>query len=208
MARRDPDEGSPATSSQLLDRWRRGDQQAAAQLWRRYAERLIALARSRLSRTLARRLDPEDLVQSAYRSFFAAARTDRYVLAHSGDLWRLLVAITLHKLEHQVRRHNTKKRSMKLESRLGEADSPLAIHAQVLTREPSPAEAASLTEELEQLMVRLTPQERQMVELCLQGYTLAEIAKAVGRHEATIRRHLEQVKRYLKRRCAGWAAGE
>jgi RNA polymerase sigma factor (sigma-70 family) len=203
MGKREGTEASPGGSAELLARWRDGDQQAAAQLWRRYAVRLIALARSRLSKKLARRLDPEDLVQSAYRSFFAAARNDRYVLEHSGDLWRLLVAITLHKLEHQVRRHNTQKRSVDLERSLDETGG-LTWQAPLLAREPSPEEAASLTDELEQLLVRLTAQERKVVEMRLQGHDVSEIAAALDRHEGTVRRSLNRVKRYLKSRCAKW----
>ena len=73
-------------SAALLARWRDGDQQAAAELVQRFTGRLLALARGQLSDKLARRVDPEDVVQSAYRSFFAGARADRYVLQRSGDL--------------------------------------------------------------------------------------------------------------------------
>ncbi len=97
-------------SAEIVARWRAGDQQAAGALFRRYAERLLALARSRLSSRLARHIDPEDVVQSAYRSFFSGARAGRYVLKRSGDLWRLLVAITLPKLHHQVERPPAGKR--------------------------------------------------------------------------------------------------
>src|SRR5437879_3375640 len=100
-----------APSAELMARWRQGDQEAAEELFRRYAERLLALARSRLSARLARHVDPEDVVQSAFRSFFTGARADRFALRRSGDLWRLLVAITLHKLQHQVERHTAGKRT-------------------------------------------------------------------------------------------------
>src|ERR1700679_4129725 len=61
-------------SGDLLARWRAGDQQAATEMFHRYANRLILLARSRLSPRLSHRVDPEDVVQSAYRSFFADTR--------------------------------------------------------------------------------------------------------------------------------------
>src|SRR6202022_1988105 len=99
-------------SGNLVARWRAGDQQAAAELFQRYADRLIALARSRLSARLARTVDPEDVVHSAYRSFFADPRAGRYDLERGGDLWRLLVAITLHKLYHQVDRSKAAKRNV------------------------------------------------------------------------------------------------
>src|SRR5262245_49776131 len=98
-------------SGDLLARWRTGDQQAAVELFRRYVDRLIALVRSRLSAKFSRRLDAEDVVQSVYRTFFAEARDCRFDLQHGGDLWRLLVTIALHKLQHQVRRNLRGKRT-------------------------------------------------------------------------------------------------
>src|SRR5262245_13855050 len=92
-------------SGDLLARWQSGDQQAAAKLFERYSDRLIELARSRLPAALARRIDAEDVVQSVYRSFFTAADDGHYALPQGGDLWRLLVTITLHKVYYQVK-HN------------------------------------------------------------------------------------------------------
>ena len=59
-------------SIELLNRWREGDERAARALFQNYTARLIALVRSHLSEKLSRRLDPEDVVQSAYRSFLSA----------------------------------------------------------------------------------------------------------------------------------------
>src|SRR5262249_45888213 len=63
-------------------------QPAASELFQRYAGRLIALARSRLSTKVSKRVDPEDVVQSAYRSFFAGARDGCYDLERGGDVWQ------------------------------------------------------------------------------------------------------------------------
>src|SRR5262245_6916154 len=60
-------------SGNLVARWQAGDQQAARELFHRYTDRLIALVRSRLTSQVGQRVDPEDVVQSAYRSFFAGA---------------------------------------------------------------------------------------------------------------------------------------
>ena len=59
-----------ALSAELMARWRDGNQEAAEALFRRYVERLLALARGRMTSWLARRVDAEDVVQSAYRTFF------------------------------------------------------------------------------------------------------------------------------------------
>jgi hypothetical protein len=58
----------------LLSRIRAGDQAAECQVFEQYLHRLTALAQSRLAARLSARIDPEDVVMSAYRSFFIAAR--------------------------------------------------------------------------------------------------------------------------------------
>src|SRR5690349_3686416 len=106
------------TSVELLEKYRLGDEQAATELFRRYVGRLTVLASARMAPRIARRFDPEDVVLSAYRSFFARARNGNFSLEHSGDLWRLLVGIVLKKLYHQVARHTADKRSIDRERSL------------------------------------------------------------------------------------------
>jgi RNA polymerase sigma-70 factor (ECF subfamily) len=187
-------------SAELLTRWRDGDQQAAAELVERFTERLLALARNQLAENLARRVDAEDVVQSAYRSFFAGARDDRYVVRQSGDLWHLLAAITLHKLHHQVARHTAAVRSVRREAGFGRESSLLGLQADVVTRAPSPAEAAALIDELEFVLRPLSALHRRMVEMRLQGHSLQEIATATDRSERLVRRVLDHVKSTLRQR--------
>src|SRR5262245_10888684 len=170
-------------------------QPAASELFQRYAGRLIALAKSRLSAKVSQRVDPEDVVQSAYRSFFAGARDGCYDLERGGDVWQLLVAITLHKLQDQVKLHTAKKRNVDLEQHFGSEDSLLGLQAAVLAREPSPLEALSLVDHVEQLMRPLTPPQRRIVEMRLQGYDLREIAAATRRSVPTVRRVLDGLKK-------------
>jgi RNA polymerase sigma-70 factor (ECF subfamily) len=187
-------------AAELLARWRQGDEQAAAELFHRYLDRLIALARSRLSDKLATRLDPEDVVQSAYRSFFHGAKEGRYDLQHGMDLWQLLVVITLHKLHHQVRRNLSSKRAVGREQPLVNDALITEPGGEPITREPSPLEALTLVDELEQLMRPLDASQRQVLELRLQGFSLEEIVTATGRSLTTVRRILQRVKQRLEPR--------
>jgi RNA polymerase sigma-70 factor (ECF subfamily) len=184
-------------SSNLVARWRAGDQAAAAELFQRYASRLIALARSRLSSRLAQRVDPEDVVQSAYRSFFGDAKDGRCDVRRGGDLWQLLVTITLHKLHDQVKRHRRAKRAVERELNVGSDESWLNVEAHLATQVPSPMEAVALADEVEQIMRDLKPLYRRIMELRLQGYNIDEIAAATQSGERTVRRVLDQVKQQL-----------
>jgi RNA polymerase sigma factor (sigma-70 family) len=188
----------PDESAELLERWRGGDQDAASALFHRYAERLIALTRSRLSHKLARRFDPEDIVQSAYRSFFAGARDGRYDANRSGDIWRLLVSITIHKMQHQVERHTAGKRAVDRERSFGGSGTHGGIPPEALADEPSPSAAVVLADELEHVMRGLEPRCRRILELRLQGHTLDEIAADTKRSQRTVRRTLEEIKLELE----------
>jgi RNA polymerase sigma-70 factor (ECF subfamily) len=187
---------------ELLERWRNGDQQAADELFGLYADRLVVLARSGLSARLKQRLDPEDVVQSAYRSFFRGASAGRFEIKRGGDLWRLLVAITLNKLHLQVRRNQAGKRAVARERKLADSDGGRSWESQLLAREPSPLEAVTLTDEVEKVIRQLEPLERQMLELRLQGTNVERIAAVTHRTERTVRRVLEQVKNRLEARLS------
>jgi RNA polymerase sigma factor (sigma-70 family) len=185
-------------SLHLLARWREGDQHAATELYERYAERLIALARSRLSAKLAARFDPEDVVQSACRSFFARARAGQFALQQSDDLWQLLVAITLHKLRRQVKHHQADKRAIDHEASAPTATETFGLPIQALARDPAPDEAAALTDVVEEIMRGSRPVDGRIIEMRLQGYTVEEIAAETRRSERTVWRVLEQLKQRLE----------
>jgi RNA polymerase sigma factor (sigma-70 family) len=182
-------------SAELLARFRDGEEDAAAELFGRYVERLTALARSRLSPRLAVRADAEDIVLSAYRSFFVGARNGRFSLTRGGDLWRLLVSITLHKLYRQAKHHSADLRAISAERPLGQND---AEFPPAVDREPTPDEAVALQDELEWVMAQLGPFERRVLELRLQGEQLAEIAVETGRSERTVRRALATIRELMQ----------
>ncbi len=140
-------------------------------------------------------------MQSAFRSFFRHVRAGRYGRQDGGDLWRLLAAITIGKLRHTVRRHTAHKRSIHAEqSSLGrdivdETLSPVSIAS-----EPSPEEAAGLIEETELAMRLLSPLQRQVLHLRLQGHTVEETATHAGCSERTVHRVTSIVRTRLEER--------
>lgn len=189
-----------ADAFQLVTRWGDGDESAARELFDKYAARLIGLVRSHLSEKLARRLDPEDVVQSAFRSFFVGTREGRYLLEHSGDFWNLLVTISLHKLQHQVARHGAAKRDIQREEARGIDAGWFEKFQGRLQSHPRADDALAVAEEIETILAELTPAEQRMFELRLEGYTLDEIAADTGRSQRTVRRVMERIRTGLTRR--------
>jgi RNA polymerase sigma factor (sigma-70 family) len=187
-------------SAELLAEWTRGGQSAADELFRRYIGRLTALARGKISRRLGRRLDAEDVALSAYRSFFVRARTGQISLAHSGDLWRLLVGIALNKLHRQVLHHRAGKRSIDREQPPAPGVDEGFAPEPFVDRQPTAAEAAVVAEEFERFLSGLTSTERRILELRLRDHSQREIAALLGRSERTVRRVLSDLQRGLERR--------
>ena len=61
------------------------------EIFQRFASQLIAKARDRLNPDIRRNLDPEDVVQSAYRTFFRRLDEGQFELANWDCLWGLFV---------------------------------------------------------------------------------------------------------------------
>jgi RNA polymerase sigma factor (sigma-70 family) len=194
-------------SIDLLNRVRQGDEQAASDLFNRYVERLIRLAQSRLSAKLRRRVDPEDVVQSVYRSFFSHAQDGRYQLQQSGDLWRLLAAITINKVRNQARHGAAGKRAVSAEESTTGNNSIIGIPPEAICREPSSEELNILIEEIESEMSSLSELKRRIVELRFQGHSNEEIAEQVHCTERTVQRTLKQLRERLDKRLLSESIG-
>jgi RNA polymerase sigma-70 factor (ECF subfamily) len=189
-------------SDDVLTRASSGDEQAAAELYDRYVDRLIHLARKRLSPQLARRTDPEDITQSAFRSFFRHVRNRDYSPQDGSELWKLLAAITVGKALHAARRHTAEKRSVFAEQSSTGDDTLHRMPSEAMAREPTPEEAAILVEETELAMQRLSTLQRHALELRLQGYPVEETAARAGCSERTVRRVLKLVETRLHDRLS------
>lgn len=184
----------------LFADWKQGDEDAAFVMFERYVSRLTALARSRLSSRMQQRLDPDDIVQSAYRVFFDRASRNEFSLQRTGDLWRLMAAITLKKVQAKVEFHQAQKRSIASDAGQSDASSFYATPMEAVDREPTPDESVALVEEIQHVLGRLDPAQREIVEKRLGGMEIEEIADAVHRSERTVRRALEAVRKLLEER--------
>lgn len=188
-----------STNQELLLAWQGGNEGAAQVLVQRYLVRLTALARSRLSRKLARRLDPEDVVLSAWRSFFVAADAGRLSVPADDNLWPLLVTMTLRKLARQSARHGAKRRALKDEI----CQENLDFWQEAVSREPSPQDAALVVDEVESLMAQLEATDREILSRRLRGDPQSEIALALNCSERTIRRSLQRIRALFLQRQEG-----
>jgi RNA polymerase sigma-70 factor (ECF subfamily) len=184
---------SASTDRSLLRRLRRGSQDAALQLYLRYAQRLRALAKAQCSADLARRIDTEDIVQSVFGSFFRRAREGYYDVPAGDELWKLLLVIALNKIRAQSAYHRAAKRDVR---RTTAGD--LVLQGLEATGTDNDAEYAFLQMVIDEALQHLPPQHRAMRELRIQGYEVAEIAQQTGRSKRTAERILQEARKKLE----------
>ena len=185
-----PEASDPQTLLSLL---RTGDEKAAQQVFDAYVNSLLQLARKRIGQRLARRVDPEDIVQSVFRTFFVRLKAGQYQIADQDDLCKLLMRITVHKTLRQVAFHRAGKRNPGKEQGQQEDDGDRL--RDLLDREPTPAETVAFLDQLELFLSKLRPEERQVLEMRLQGYSNEDIMEKLNiKHDRTIRRLIERVR--------------
>jgi RNA polymerase sigma factor (sigma-70 family) len=181
----------------FLELWRSGDEEAARQLVDRYAERLTALARKRISERLSSRIDPEDITQSVFRTFFLRAREGQFQVQGPDDLCKLLTRITIHKTLRQVAYHKRARRDPGQETaQQGSGDAILQI---ICAADPTPQEAAVFLDELEHFLAEFRPEDQQILALRMEGYSNTEIAHKLGITDRTVRRLMERIRGMTKR---------
>jgi RNA polymerase sigma-70 factor (ECF subfamily) len=182
-----------------MTRLRAGDQEAATAVFSRFSRRLIGLARRHLDGRLRDKLDPEDVMQSVFRSFFAAQAEKEFDLENWDNLWSLLVVITLRKCGHKIAYFCAARRDVQREQMPPAVDESIA-EWEAIAQDPTPSHAMMLADAVELIMNRLeSPRERQILELSLQGCTPVEISARVGRTERTVQRVLARVRKWLER---------
>jgi DNA-directed RNA polymerase specialized sigma24 family protein len=184
-------QGSITHCIQLL---KAGEEAAAQQLWERYFQRLVGLARARLRGSTRRAADEEDVALSAFDSFYQRAERGQFPqLNDRDDLWQLLVVITVRKaidLVHHESRPTRGSGRVLILSELADL-SPEGI----LGDEPTPEAAAQIVEECTRLCNRLGNDSlRAVARWKIEGHTNREIATKLGCVPETVERKLRAIR--------------
>ena len=170
------------TLGELVRRAQNGDREAAGELIRRYEGRVRASVRRRLGADLRKRIDTDDIFQSA----IAASLDGLKGLHFEGEdaLIGWLTTVAERRLIGAVRRHRAGKRDVSRESPLRSAD-------RIQAGRTSPTQGAvrgEAQQSVKRAVSRLPPDERRVVELrSYEGLTFEEIATRLGlsdRHAA------------------------
>jgi RNA polymerase sigma-70 factor (ECF subfamily) len=160
---------------EAIRRIRAGDEEAAAELVRRYEPLIRREVRMKLEdRRLSRVFDSMDICQSVLASFFVRAAAGEYDLEKPERLVGLLVKMARNKLAGAARRQYRQRRDAR---RQGGGDEALAG---VAGAEPTPSQQVGNAELLQKLRQQLSPEERELAELRGLGLSWDEIAQRLG----------------------------
>lgn len=182
----------------MIEGLRAGDQDAVFAFWNHYGPMLERLADRNLAQGLRRRLGPEDVVQSACRTFFRRAQAGEFEIADEDSLWRLLCAIALTKIRQQARFHGQEKRNVQQERHLDSVDLQGRPKVrQVAAEGGSPGEAIEFADQMRALIESLEDREREVLELKLQELDNEAIARQLKCAERTVRRRLARIEAVL-----------
>ena len=169
----------------LIRRVRDRDQEAAAELVRRYENAIRRVIRIHLRDTRMRRvLDSMDICQSVLASFFVRTALGQYELETPEQLLHLLTSITRNKLTNQANRLRAQRRDIRREAIIGDDAN------RVLDPASDPSEQASAKEILEKVRARLDESERYLAEQRALGRGWKELAEELGGTDVALRKKL------------------
>lgn len=175
----------------LVSHFQAGSESAAKDLFDKYCERLLRLAKRRIGQRMASRFDPEDVVQSAFRTFFTRVKNDEFEFASENDLFKLLVRLTVRKTLRRIQYHRADKRNPEVEA--GHPADGTELFARVASHEPSAEMEVALLDEFERFVGQLPDLDRQVLELKVQGFSTVEIADRLGTYDRKVRRIIERL---------------
>jgi RNA polymerase sigma factor (sigma-70 family) len=192
--------------SEWLGQLKSGEVEAAQNLWNRYSEELLRVAKWRLGASPRRTGDEEDVALSVFGSLFrgmAEGRLDN--ISSRDELWWVLLSITRRKAVDHIRRETAQKRHHQPNQPGGQhgLGPPYSSHFSLndlVSSNPTPEFVAALEEQYQRLLALLrNDQLREIAALRLEGYNIAEIAQKVAASQRAVERKLHLIRTKWKR---------
>lgn len=177
----------------LLERVREGDDAALAQLLQVYESEIHLAARVLLGPMLRPHLDTMDLLQSVNRTLVAGLRGNRFHFSTPEKLFGL--ALTL--LRRKVARHW---RRLQRQRRLTGQNTtdPQELLLTLTSDNNDPACLAESQDVVKHFLASLEETDRKLVELRLEGYNTAEVARCLNLDADVLRVRLSRLRQRLR----------
>ena len=190
------------TDTQLLNRFKSGDKDAANELIGRYFDRVLRLAEKHLANRRLHVTEGDDVAASVFETLWKKADANRFGpddLVNSEELWRLLCKIVAFKSRDHVRRESAQKRGgnlLKGESFFMDSMGSQPYGIQNVSDGQIPVgDVLILREEHDRLLDKLDDDTLvQIAMMRLEGYKIAEIANSFSKTERWVGRKLRLIR--------------
>lgn len=183
-----------------------GDRACIPELWHKYFQRMVGLARQKLGGVPRRVADEEDVALSAFDSFCRGAEEGRFPrLEDREDIWQLLVVLTIRKACDLIQYLRRQGRDFTREDPLpavgpDTSSEDAQLLDQLIGREPDPALETAVIEEWQYLLDKLGQgQVRDVAVYKIEGYTNQEIADRLGCSLATVERRVKLIREHWRK---------
>lgn len=185
-----PSEITVTNSDQiLLRKFKGGSEDAATEIFLRYARRIHGLADAQIGTDLKSRFDGDSIVQTVFRTFFRRAKDGQYDVASGDDLWKLFLVISLNKIRRNAGFHRADKRDPKRTVSIHDAEKDEACFDQ--------SSLSVLTLTIEEIVEKLPENHQQIVQFRIDGMTVEEIAEKTKTARRTVERVLQSFRENL-----------
>lgn len=183
----------PVSDRSLVRRLRTGCEDAATQLFLRYAQRLQKLAAGNVARDLAARVDPDDIVQSVFRTFFRRAAKGEYEVPDGEELWKLLLVMGLNKIRSVGAFHRATRRDVR--SSVTHDEFQFAENS----KSGDENSLQILKMAIDEVLGGLGAAHRTVLEMRIEGHEVSAIAERLGRSKRSVERILQELLKSLSK---------
>ena len=193
-----------------------GTDSVAAEVDERFRQRLCILVARELNEIYKKRQDPEDIVQSTFKSFYRRAEDGEFHFKHEGAIWMLLQQMVRRKMLHRIEKDCAQKRNVRRERVIREKalDAIPCGSARLLgdalelalKSEPSPFPEIyqlqlfgySIGEVVDVVLTQLDLSYAEILQLRLQGNAVVDIAERVGLGTEVVRYRIQRISSRLQ----------
>ncbi len=193
----------PSTNAAIGRDWMNWDDDEAARIVvERFRPRLLREIERRIGAYLARRLDKEDILQSAFCSFFRRAKDGQYQFDHSNALCLLLLTIAENKIRRAAAYHTRLCRDVRREA--GVTVAELDLSDRVAEQELACVE--DIVERIAEIVDGLPARDAEFFRRrYMENHTIGQISADTNWSVTTVKRVLKETRERVRDRVeSGW----
>jgi RNA polymerase sigma-70 factor (ECF subfamily) len=137
-------------------------------------------------------VDPEDVVQSVFRTFFRRASEGYYAIPDGEELWKLFLVIALNKVRELGEFHRAAKRDVGHTTAIDRLDEYAGLPQ---TSDEQAYGVLRMT--IDELLGEMSDGQRRMVMMRIEGHGIDEIAQTTRRAKRSVERVLQRFRSRL-----------